>query len=193
VADAVICGFGRLGTWFGIERWNVEPDMIVFAKGVTSGYLPLGGVVVSGRVAKPFWDGDGAVFRHGATYAGHTTCCAAALANLDILEEERLIPRGRELEGPLLDALTPLSRHSLVGAVRGGTGLLAAVELDAGLLSSRPGAVAELATHARTSGVLVRALGRGIAVSPPLIVEPEHLELLSEALDSALTALGRTI
>src|SRR5437764_1163054 len=71
VIDAVICGFGRLGTWFGIERWNVKPDMITFAKGVTSGYLPLGGVVVSDKVAEPFWRAPGGpVLRHGATYAG---------------------------------------------------------------------------------------------------------------------------
>ena len=78
----------------------LEPDMITFAKGVTSGYLPLGGVAVSGRVAAPFWDGDGApIFRHGATYAAHATCCAAGLANLDILEREGLIPRGRGARG----------------------------------------------------------------------------------------------
>jgi putrescine---pyruvate transaminase len=96
VVDSVICGFGRLGTWFGPERWGVRPDMITFAKGVTSGYLPLGGVVVAGRVAEPFWSTpESPVFRHGATYAGHTTCCAAALANLDVLEHERLVRSSR--------------------------------------------------------------------------------------------------
>ena len=84
VVDSVICGFGRLGTWFGIERWDVVPDMITFAKGVTSGYLPLGGVIVSDRVAEPFWTAPGGpVFRQGATYAGHATCAAAALANIE--------------------------------------------------------------------------------------------------------------
>jgi len=75
VADAVICGFGRLGTWFGIERWDVAPDMITFVKGVTSGYLPLGGVIIADRIAEPFWNGPGSpVFRQGATDAGHATC-----------------------------------------------------------------------------------------------------------------------
>lgn len=78
VVDSVICGFGRMGSWFGVERWDLRPDMITFAKGVTSGYLPLGGVVVSGRVAEPFWEGDGQAFRHGATCAGHAACSAAA-------------------------------------------------------------------------------------------------------------------
>ena len=95
VIDAVICAFGRLGTWFGIERWNVTPAMIVFAKGVTSGYLPLGGVMVSERVAEPFWgDPGGPIFRHGSTYAGHPTCCAAALANIALLERDGLLERG---------------------------------------------------------------------------------------------------
>ena len=122
VVDSVICAFGRLGTWFGIERWpDVRPDMITFAKGVTSGYLPLGGVIVVGAVAAPFFaEPGGPMLRHGATYAGHPTCCAAALAVLDIYEAEGLIERGRELEEPLRDALAPLASHDAVGEVRAG-------------------------------------------------------------------------
>ena len=131
VADAVICGFGRLGSWFGIERFGLEPDMVVFGKGVTSGYQPLGGVVVSGRVAEPFWSSPSApVFRHGPTYAGHPAACVAALANLKVLEAERPVSRRQELERELLAALEPLADHPLVAEVRGGVGTLAAVELD---------------------------------------------------------------
>jgi len=103
VVDSVICGFGRLGTWFGIERWeDVRPDLITFAKGVTSGYLPLGGVVVSDAVAAPFFESPGGpMLRHGATYAGHPSCCAAGMAVLDIYEREGLLTRGRDLEEPL--------------------------------------------------------------------------------------------
>src|SRR5215208_7296824 len=130
VVDAVIAGFGRLGEWFGPERWGIRPDMITFAKGVTSGYLPLGGVVVSGEIAAPFWDEDSPPwFRHGPTYSGHPTCCAVALANLDLIERDGLLQRGRELEGELSDALRPLGSHALVGEVRSGTGALAAVAL----------------------------------------------------------------
>ena len=107
VCDSVIAAFGRLGTWFGIERWGVRPDMLTFAKGVTSGYLPLGGVVVGAKVAAPFWE-DGAWFRHGPTYSGHPTVCAAAMANLDIIEREGLLDRGRELEDEISSALRPL-------------------------------------------------------------------------------------
>ena len=189
VVDAVICAFGRLGTWFGIERWGVRPDLITFAKGVTSGYLPLGGVIVSGAVAAPFWGDGGAVFRHGATYAGHPTCCAAALANLDLLEGEQLVERGRTLEGELAAVLAPLADAAQVAEVRAGVGLMAAVELDRDLLADNPGAVAAVTAGARAAGVLVRPLGSGVAVSPPLTIESEQLALIGEALAEALAAV----
>jgi putrescine---pyruvate transaminase len=190
VVDSVICGFGRLGTWFGIERWGVQPAMILFAKGVTSGYLPLGGVVVSERVAEPFWrEPGGPVFRHGATYAAHATCCAAALANLALLERDGLVERAGSLEGPLLDALAPFGSMASVAEVRGGVGLLAAVELTDDVLAASPAAVAQVASAAREKGVLVRTLGRGVAVSPPLTVQEEHLGLIAEAIGEGLARL----
>src|SRR5438874_1400955 len=95
VCDSVICGFGRLGTWFGYERFGIEPDLVTFAKGVTSGYLPLGGVVVSGQVAEPFWSEPGRItIRHGQTYVGHARVCAAALANIEILAREDIVALG---------------------------------------------------------------------------------------------------
>jgi adenosylmethionine-8-amino-7-oxononanoate aminotransferase len=190
VADSVICGFGRLGTWFGIERWGVEPAMITFAKGVTSGYLPLGGVIVSERVAEPFWrEPGGPVLRHGPTYSGHATCCAAALANIALLERDGLIDRGRALEGELLAALTPFADRDAVGEVRGGVGMLAAVELSEAALAERPDAVTRVTMAARKRGVLVRPLARGLAVSPPLTAEPEHFGLIADALDHGLASL----
>ena len=191
VIDSVICAFGRLGTWFGIERWpEVRPDMITFAKGVTSGYLPLGGVVVSGAVAAPFFAAPGGpVLRHGATYAGHPTCCAAALAVIDAYESEGLVARGQELEQPLLDALAPLAEHSAVGEVRAGLGLLGAVALSDDALAADPGAVAKVAGGARAAGVLVRQLLRGVDVSPPLIVDHSHLEELAAAIRAGLERL----
>jgi putrescine---pyruvate transaminase len=190
VIDSVICGFGRLGTWFGIERWGIQPDLITFAKGVTSGYLPLGGLLVSERVAAPFWDAPGGpVFRHGATYSAHATCCAAGLANLALLERDGLIERGRLLEGALFDALRPLEDLPIVAEVRGGVGLLAAVELSGDLLTQVPDAVARVAGTAREKGVLIRTLGRGVAVSPPLTVQEEHFGLIAEAVREGLAGL----
>src|SRR3954470_17824617 len=106
--------------------------MITFAKGVTSGYIPLGGVVVSSEIAAPYYEQSGLMFRQGVTYAGHPAACAAALAVLDVYEAENLIPRGRELEKPLADALAPLRDHPAVGELRAGLGFLAAVGLAEG-------------------------------------------------------------
>jgi putrescine aminotransferase len=193
VADSVICGFGRLGTWFGIERWNVQPAMIVFAKGVTSGCLPLGGVIVSERIAEPFWgEPGGPVFRHGVTYAGHPTCCAAAVANMKILEEEGLLERGREQEQALLDALAPLAAHDLVSEVRGGVGTLAAVELSAEFRDWHPGAAALVMKETRAAGVLVRPGGAAVTMSPPLTAGQEHFELIASAIEQGLNRAAAT-
>lgn len=189
VADCVIAAFGRLGTWWGVDRFDLRPDMITFAKGVTSGYLPLGGVLVSERVAEPFWEGAGVWFRHGQTYSGHPTCCAAALANLDVIERDGLLDRGREMEVELAEALAPLASHELVGEVRSGIGALAAVALAPEALASRPGLPIELFGEARERGVLVRPLGDAVALSPPLVATREQIDAAAEALDVSLSAL----
>jgi putrescine aminotransferase len=192
VADCVIAGFGRLGTWLGIDRWDVRPDIVTLAKGVTGGTLPLGATLVAEHVAAPFFTGvSGApVLRHGATYSGHPTCCAAALAALDIYEREQLIGRALELEGPLHAALAPLAAHPLVAEVRGGLGLLAAVELTQAALDADPGAVGRWQLACREHGVLVRALGRGLAVSPPLTITPDEIDAIARAMHAGLDALA---
>jgi putrescine---pyruvate transaminase len=192
VCDEIICAFGRLGHWFASERWELEPDMITFAKGVTSGYLPLGGVVASGRVAEPFWSEPGMLLRHGPTYSAHATCCAAGLANLDVLERDGLVARGAELEGELLGALAPLASHPLVAEVRGGTGLMAAVALEPAALDGGATLPAIVAA-ARERGVLVRALPGAIAVSPPLTIASEQIGQIGEVLAEALDAVAATV
>ena len=191
IADAVINAFGRLGTWFGVERWSVEPDMIVFAKGVTSGYLPVGGVIISGQIAEPFWTTPGRTFRHGATYSGHPACCAAALANIDILERENLIGRGKELEGRLFDALAPFGEHQLISEVRGGTGLMAAIELHPDAMAAGITPV-HVTAAMRERGVVVRGLGKGIAFSPPLTITDEHISLIARTTGEALDAVAES-
>ena len=193
VADSVICAFGRLGTWFGVERWNVEPAMIVFAKGVTSGYLPLGGVMVSERIAEPFWrEPGGPIFRHGVTYAGHPTCCAAAIANIKLLERDGLLERGREQEHALLDALAPLAADDLVSEVRGGVGMMAAVELTAEARDRHAGAISSVWMGAREAGVMVRPSRTTVAVSPPLTAGPEHFELIAQGDQDPDRTVGST-
>ena len=187
VADSVICGFGRLGSWFGVERFGLEPDMIVFAKGVTSGYVPLGGLVVHGRVAAPFWEVGAAPFRHGATYGGHPVACAAALANLDILDGEGLLKRAGELEGELHSALATLGDHPLVTEVRGGTGVLGALELD----PADPTLPARVARAVRGRGALIRPMISALGFSPPLTTQTSHLDLLVDVVRAGLDDVGR--
>lgn len=195
VADCVICGFGRLGTWFGIDRWPVEPDMIPIAKGLTGGTMPLGALLVSGDIAAPFFTGErGApVLRHGQTYAGHPACCAAALATMDILDREQLIGRGKELEQDLSKVLRPFEDHNMVSEVRAGLGLLAGVDLADHVLESTPGAVAALQQGCRESGILVRPLIRGIAVSPPLTITPDEIVQLGDLLAEGIARFEQVV
>jgi adenosylmethionine-8-amino-7-oxononanoate aminotransferase len=190
IADVVIGGFGRLGEWLAVERFQLEPDLIVFAKGVTSGYLPLGGVIAAPAIAEPFFAGPGRSFAHGATYAGHATACAAALANLDLLAADDLVHRARALEEPfhrrLVDAV---GSHRLVGEVRGGVGLMAAVVLAPHVLAAEPAAATALWHGARRHGVLSRGLFDGIALAPPLTIDDEHLDAICDGVAAALDDL----
>ncbi len=190
VIDSVICGFGRLGDWFGVDRFGIVPDLITFAKGITSGYVQLGGVVAHERVAEPFFADGAAPFRHGATYSGHPTACAAALANLDVMENEGLFKRADGLELPLHEAVQSLADHPLVAEARGGTGVLAAVELDPERLAANPGLPAAVAAGARRRGVLVRPMVSAVAVSPPLTFAEEHIDLMADALRGGLDDAG---
>ena len=133
------------------------------------------------------------MFRHGATYAGHPACCAAALANLDVLERDGLVTRAAELEGELATVLAPLEGNDHVAEVRAGLGLIAGVELAPEALGADPGAVAKVVRAARDHGVLVRALVSSVAVSPPLTVQSEHLALIAESLALAFDALSRPV
>jgi adenosylmethionine-8-amino-7-oxononanoate aminotransferase len=190
VCDSVICGFGRLGTWLGFERFGIQPDLVTFAKGVTSGYLPLGGVVVSSQVAEPFWTEPGRIMvRHGQTYSGHAAVCAAALANIDILDREGLIPRGRELEGALYSTLTPLTEHPLVSDIRGGTGMVCGVVFDPDALAEDPALPGKAYRAIRQHGVILRALGSALAVSPPLTITVDEMEQIHDGVRAGLDAL----
>lgn len=193
IADVVIGAFGRLGSWYGVERFELAPDLIAFAKGVTSGYLPLGGVLVAPHVAAPFWTASGASFSHGATYSGHATCCAAALANLAILERDGLVFRARSLEAEFHGRIRELEAHPLVAEVRGGLGLMAAVVLDPALLERRPGIATRLWKHARDANLLTRGLHDGVAIAPPLIIADEHVEQIVQSLADGLDRLSREL
>ncbi len=192
VADEVITGFGRLGEWFASGRFGLEPDLMTVAKGLTSGYAPLGAVIVSARVADPFFrDGATAVLRHGYTYSGHPTACAVALANLDVLEREGLIARVRQLEPVMSRTFQPLAAHPLVGAVRVGLGLLCGVDVRDAARAARPDLLAAIVGEARARGVLLRALrGQTLQISPPFVVTEGELTEIARVLGQALDAVS---
>jgi adenosylmethionine-8-amino-7-oxononanoate aminotransferase len=186
VADEVITGFGRMGGWFGSTRFSIEPDILTGAKGVTSGYFPLGVVLVGARVQEPFWRGNAGVLRHGYTYSGHAAACAVGLANLDIIEKEKLADRVRANEPILAAELKRLLGHPLVEQVRC-VGLLGAIELSAKARASNP-KLADLAVaEARRSGVLTRALlGHSLQISPPLVITKEEIRQMVDSFAAAL-------
>jgi adenosylmethionine-8-amino-7-oxononanoate aminotransferase len=196
IADEVISGFGRLGRWFGCERYDFTPDLMTCAKGISSGYVPLGAVIAAGRVREPFWLADSTPFVHGGTYAGHPGACVAALANLDILERERLLERVASLEPALAELVAPLRDLPGVADVRA-AGLAAGVELEAGLLAEHPTAGAAVVLAARRRGVLTRLLrGAVLQISPPFVVTETELAAITgavgEALREVVPALGET-
>lgn len=186
VSDEVITGFGRAGAWFAAGRFDLSPDMITFAKGITCGYMPLGGVVIAPHIAAPFFEETGNVFRHGYTYSGHSASCAAGLAVMDILEREGLLGRALELEKEIPAALAPLAELDVVTEIRGGVGALAAVQLETGDDSLPPRA----AKACREAGVLTRAVGGGgLQVSPPLIMTSSNVEEMAERFHAGLSSL----
>jgi len=191
VADEVITGFGRCGDWFASNRFGLDPDIVTCAKGITSGYLPLGAVLASPIVAEPFWAPGAGIWRHGYTYSGHAAVAAAALANLDIMEREALPTRALTLESKLYEALAPLADLEIVEEVRGGVGVLAAVNLRQDLVAADPMLPARAGAAIREAGVIVRPLVAGaIAVSPPLVVDDADLAELAGGFRAGLDAVS---
>jgi len=183
VADEVITGFGRIGgQWFASTKFGLEPDMVTTAKGLTSGYVPMGAVFVAPRVAEPFFQPTAGVWwRHGYTYGGHAGAAAAAMANLDIIEKENLLAASAELESSLHTKLAVLGDHPAVEEVRSGTGAVAAVQLvDAG-------AALGLAKTLRKHGIATRAVGAGgIQISPAFVITDDQLDELVAGFTAAL-------
>jgi len=182
IVDEVICGFGRTGNWFGSQTFDITPDLMTLAKGLSSGYLPISAVMVGDRVARTLID-EGGEFFHGFTYSGHPVACAVALENLRIIEDERLVERVRDDVGPYFQArLRELADHPLVGEVRG-IGLIAGIELvrdkDGPIFFQPEGRVGTICRdHCVRNNVVMRAVRDGMVVAPPLIIthaEIDHL------------------
>jgi len=201
IADEVITGFGRTGRWFALGHWGVEPDLVSFAKGVTSAYLPLGGVLVSKRVHQSLQEAPADQrFMHAATYSGHPVCCAVALENLDIIEKEGLVERAAIMGRRLLAGLETLRELEVVGDVRG-LGMMCGVELVESRAGKKPaiGLGAKVAREALARGLLIRiragsaspAVGDTICIAPPLMTPSGTLERIVEILRESIVAARR--
>ena len=185
VADEVICGFGRTGEWFGSDYYGNKPDLMTIAKGLTSGYIPMGGLIVSDKVASVLHEGGD--FNHGFTYSGHPVAAAVALENLRILRDEKIIERVRQETGPYLQKrLRELADHPLVGEVRG-VGMLGAIELVQNKQTrtrfpSERSAGMVCRGHCFANGLIMRAVGDTMIIAPPLVISKEEIdELVSKA------------
>ncbi len=197
IADEVICAFGRLGHWFAYEKFGIKPDLVTFAKAVTSGYIPLGGVMVGDRVAKVLIE-QGGEFNHGYTYSGHPVACAVALANLELMERENLPGRVRDDIGPYLAAqFETLKAHPLVGEAET-CGFVAGLVLVKDKASNTPfdGDLAvgmKCRAHCFKNGLIMRAVGDRMIIAPPLTMTraqiDEMMALIRQCLDATLEQL----
>ena len=199
ICDEVICGFGRLGKWFGSQLLGCKPDLMTFAKGVTSGYIPLGGVVVGKRVAKVLIE-QGGEFNHGYTYSGHPTACAVALANIEIMESEGLVDKVLNETGPYLaQKYAELAKHPLVGGAET-LGLVAGFVLMKDKTNhvhfdEEVGVGMICRGHCFANGLIMRAVGDRMIIAPPLVITKvqidEMVALIQKCLDATLADLKK--
>jgi len=176
IFDEVISGFGRTGQWFGAQHFGVTPDLITFAKGVTSGYLPLSGVIASRRVCEAFEE-PGFVFRTGYTYSGHPASCAAGIANLELMDAEGLVERANHVGGRIRSGLEALQADGLIESWRG-TGAVYAAELGRDSIPVR--------NEMMANGVIVRPIGTCLAICPPLIITDDEVGRVLDTMAEAL-------
>ncbi|MEU0505746.1 aminotransferase class III-fold pyridoxal phosphate-dependent enzyme [Nocardia sp. NPDC005998] len=181
VIDEVVTGFGRIGgSWFAASRFDLEPDLMTTAKGLTSGYVPMGAVFIAPHIAAPFFSG-GVWWRHGYTYGGHAGAAAAALANLAIVEREGLLDEAKRLESTLHEKLAPLADHPRVAEVRSGLGAVAAIQL------ADPSEGLPLVKTLREHGISGRAAGQGaMQISPSFVMTDDQVDELVEGFTRAL-------
>ncbi|MCQ4241043.1 aspartate aminotransferase family protein [Stutzerimonas stutzeri] len=191
VADEVICGFGRTGEWFGSDYYGLEPDLMPIAKGLTSGYIPMGGVVVRDKVVQTL--NEGGEFYHGFTYSGHPVAAAVALENIRILREERIVEQVKAKTAPYLQSRwRELAEHPLVGEARG-VGMLGALELVKNKKTRERFAASGVGMlcreHCFRNGLVMRAVGDTMIISPPLVINEEQID---ELIDKARLCLDAT-
>ncbi|MDR3464401.1 MAG: aminotransferase class III-fold pyridoxal phosphate-dependent enzyme [Xanthobacteraceae bacterium] len=201
ISDEVVTGFGRSGSMLGCRAFGVKPDIMTFAKGINSGYVPLGATMINGRVAAAFESDDDneftpRAFMHGNTYSGHPLACAAAIANLGIVERENLPANAAAVGGYLLQRLNAIApRHPNIGDIRG-MGLMIGIELVANKATRRPFDLSErfgarIWERCVENGVLIRNLADTFIISPPLTLKREHADAIVDVFDAAISAVER--
>jgi len=191
IADEVITGFGRTGEWFGLNRWGIQPDIMSFAKGITSGYLPLGGIQISDAIREVIMNAPVKErWMHAYTYSGHPTCCAVALTNLAIIEREGLVENAARMGHRLLDGLHALqAEFECIGDVRG-LGLMAAIEFTSDRATKAPANLGEKVRLACVErGLFTRAMGDNFMFSPPMIIKAEEVDLMLQILGESIAAV----
>ena len=198
IADEVVTGFGRTGKMFASDHWMLAPDILVGAKGLSSGYQPIGAAIATRKVADTFVGGDREMFRHIFTFGGHPAACAAALANLDILEREGLIENSAKMGAYLYDQAQALYEHPIVGDVRGGLGLLCGIELvkdrrTRERFSGEAGLGRRITTAFLRHGLLARQRGDIIFLIPPLIVTRDEIDYVVGQVDKVLSDVEREL
>lgn len=184
IIDEVICGFGRTGKWFGIEHFEIQPDLITMAKGISSGYVPLGAVGCTNRVMEPI-----EIFHHLHTYSNHPVACAVALRNLQILKDENLIDRSFEMGVYFLEKLKTLGHHSIVGEVRG-KGLWAGIDFTLDKEKRTPfppHRVVRITDRAKKKGLIIKTMGQALEFAPALIIQKEEIDKAVQILDECIT------
>ena len=184
VFDEVITGFGRTGNWFASDTYNVKPDLITFAKGVTSGYQPMGGVLVDRAICDLFEEDPDFVFMHGYTYSGHPAACAAAIANIDLIEKEGLVERAKHIGKRISQGLDALKSDGLLSEVRG-VGAIWAGQIE-GATIEQGLAVRDKMTE---KGVICRAINGALAFCPPLIIEDQDIDHMIDIAEQAINEI----
>lgn len=188
IADEVITGFGRTGEWFALKHWHVKPDILSFAKAITSGYAQLGGIQISDEIRETMESApDNEAYMHGYTYSGHAMACAVGLKNLEIMEREEFPKRARELGRRLLDGLQSLKEFSFVGDVRG-LGLVCGVEIVSNKETKTPdpALTMKIFKAAQEHGLRSRPLGNVLAFSPPLSINEDEVDEIIKRLGAAM-------
>ncbi|MGH8311327.1 MAG: aminotransferase, partial [Steroidobacteraceae bacterium] len=195
VADEVICGFGRTGNWFGSHTYDIQPDLMPMAKGLSSGYIPIAGVAMNDRVFETL--NEGGLLAHGYTYAGHPVACAVAIANVQLMRREGLVERVRDDVGPYFRArLDELARsHPIVGEIRG-VGLVAAIQLVKDkarrvIFSKEDDAATKCRDSALQNNLIMRAVNQAMILSPPLIITRAQIDELVEKAAKSLDLTAR--